>query len=178
MDIPCASLLTLHSSSYSNTASFSNNKNPSFFDIKPTERGENAYITHPANRRSGYRTRLVVYQGRKKTRFLTEPTNSTKSISSAQRSTWWCGPSERCRSSRCRTRTRPAPDRCRALKASIFNAFRTFVVGRKCWFCNDKFIVPQSNGFILLQNKFITLHSGEQANGELCKRETGYSFTS
>ena len=73
MDIPCASLLTLHSSSYSNTASFSNNKNPSFFDIKPTERGENAYITHPANRRSGYRTRLVVYQGRKKTRFLTEP---------------------------------------------------------------------------------------------------------
>lgn len=45
-------------------ASFNSNKNPSFFDKMPTERGENAYITHPANRRNGYRTRLVVYQGR------------------------------------------------------------------------------------------------------------------
>ena len=45
-------------------ASFNSNKNPSFFDKMPTERGENAYMTHPANRRNGYRTRLVVYQGR------------------------------------------------------------------------------------------------------------------
>ena len=53
----------------------------------PTERGENAYMTHPANRRIGYRTRLVVYQGRKKTHFLTEPAKPCNSWITAQRST-------------------------------------------------------------------------------------------
>ena len=55
------------------------NKNPSFVDKLPKERGENAYMTHPANRRNGYRTRLVVYQGRAKTpdlMVLRKPCNS------------------------------------------------------------------------------------------------------
>ena len=45
----------------------------------PTERGENAYMTHPSNRRIGYRTRLVVYQGREISPDLTvlrKPCNS------------------------------------------------------------------------------------------------------
>ena len=70
--VPSASLLTLHSNSYSMIASFSNNKNPSFFDIKPTERGGTAYLTHPAKRRSASGSRLDVYPSREKTLFLAD----------------------------------------------------------------------------------------------------------
>ena len=68
-------------------AAFNSNKNPSFFDKLPTERGENAYITHPAKRRSASGSRLVVYPSREKTLFLTDLAKPYKSISSAQRST-------------------------------------------------------------------------------------------
>ena len=61
---------------------------------------------------------------------LAKPCNSWIT---AQRSTWWCGPSERCRSSRCRTRTRPV-DRPQSGLSTDFASFCSFflVVSKMC----------------------------------------------
>ena len=64
-------------------------------------------------------------------------------ISSVRRSTWWCGPSERCSCSRCRTRTQPV-DRP---QSGLSTDFSPLLRGTMLMSFFTQFTLPESKQF-------------------------------